>query len=219
MAESSEQQHKPGGSEDTPNQPSSPLESQDHSDRPIPPLQLFGLFFKIGALTFGGGVAMLGVMHHELVVSRGILSDEEFTDYVSLSTSVPGAIAVNMGYMLGLRFAGVLGVVLSVLGVVLPSVLIILFILLVLGGQLENPWITRFFTGASGAVAAQIAYSTLLFGKSVWRDVISMAVAVLCFALVLVTSLHPLLIVLIALVLRFILPHRGDGRYRSGRAG
>jgi chromate transport protein ChrA len=94
--------------------------------------------------------------------------------------------------------------------VILPSVLIIIFILLAMGGRLENPWVDRFFTGASGAVAAQIAYASILFGKSVWRDVISLVVAILCFTLVLLTDFHPLLIVLIALIIRFILPHRGD---------
>jgi chromate transporter len=182
------------------------------NDKPIRKRELFFLFFRIGAFTLGGGLAMVGVMRHELVEAKKLLTEEEFSDQFSLATSVPGAIAVNMGYILGLRFGGVFGAMLSILGVVLPSFLVIIGIVLLLGGSIENPLVGKFFRGASAAVAAQITFSTLMFAKTIRKDIISIIVALSAFVILFLTGVHPIAIIAGSLLIRLLLPFREKKR-------
>lgn len=91
-------------------------------------LKLFLTFFKIGAFTFGGGYAMIAIMHGELVEKKKWTVDDEFYDVVSIAESTPGPVAINMATFLGYKKAGVLGSIFATLGVVMPSFIIIFLI-------------------------------------------------------------------------------------------
>lgn len=88
-------------------------------------LDLFWTFFKIGAFTFGGGLAMLRLAQ-EQVLSKGWLQANEIIDFVALSESTPGPFAINMATYVGASQSGVLGALCATLGVVLPSFIVIL---------------------------------------------------------------------------------------------
>ena len=91
-------------------------------------VNIFGTFFRIGLFTLGGGLAMSPVMRHELVIKRQWLKDADFMSVMSLATVVPGAIAVNIAYLLGRRLRGKTGAAVAILGTILPSFFVILFI-------------------------------------------------------------------------------------------
>lgn len=90
-------------------------------------LELFLTFFQIGLFTFGGGASMIPIIQQE-VVSNGWLTEEQLLQYIAISESTPGPIAINMATFIGSTQGGVLGSVLATLGVVLPSFIIILLI-------------------------------------------------------------------------------------------
>lgn len=90
-------------------------------------LELFLTFFKIGLFTFGGGASMIPIIQQE-VVSNGWLTEEQLLQYIAISESTPGPIAVNMATFIGSTQGGIWGSVLATLGVVLPSFIIILLI-------------------------------------------------------------------------------------------
>lgn len=90
-------------------------------------LELFYTFFTIGLFTFGGGYAMLPLIQAE-VEAHGWLTMEELVDFVAISESTPGPLAVNISTYVGAETAGVLGSLCATLGVVLPSFLIILIV-------------------------------------------------------------------------------------------
>ena len=90
-------------------------------------LQLFLTFLEIGAVSFGGGYAMIPLIR-EKVISHGWLVEEELLNMIAVSESTPGPIAVNMATFIGSEQGGVLGAMLATLGVVLPSFIIILLI-------------------------------------------------------------------------------------------
>ena len=90
-------------------------------------LELFVTFMKIGAFTFGGGYSMIAMIQYE-AEHHGWLSQPELVDFVALSESTPGPLAVNMATFIGMKTGGILGAVLATLGVVLPSFVIILII-------------------------------------------------------------------------------------------
>lgn len=86
---------------------------------------LFWTFAKMGAITFGGGMAMLPILQREVVENRHWATEEELTDYYAIGQCTPGIIAVNTATFIGQKCAGVFGGILATLGVVFPSVVII----------------------------------------------------------------------------------------------
>lgn len=170
------------------------------------PWKIFIIFLRIGSFTFGGGISMVGVMRHELVDRARVMNDEEFTDSFAFATAIPGAIAVNMGLALGAKLAGWLGALAGILGVVLPSFSIILLVVAFLGAGFSNPLVMKFFLGAAGAVCAQIAYSAFKLGSRVVSDIPALILALLGFAMLVLTPLHPLLVMLACLILRLLIP-------------
>lgn len=90
-------------------------------------LKLFWTFFKIGAFTFGGGLAMLRIAQ-EQVLKNGWLDADQIIDFVALSESTPGPFAINMATYVGASQGGILGAACATLGVVLPSFMVILLV-------------------------------------------------------------------------------------------
>ena len=88
--------------------------------------QMFISFFKIGAFTFGGGYAMIPIIEEEVVNKRKWITKEEFMDILVVSQSFPGAMAVNCSTFVGYKIGGIIGGIMGLLGVVLPSFIIIL---------------------------------------------------------------------------------------------
>ena len=90
-------------------------------------LQLFLFFFRISAVTFGGGIVIMGMV--KLGISkRQDISDAEFSDMVSLAASVPGPLAVSVAWLLGRHYRGIKGSIAAVAGAVLPPFVIILIL-------------------------------------------------------------------------------------------
>jgi len=90
-------------------------------------IELFSIFFKIGLFSFGGGYAMIPMIRNE-IVSRGWLTAEGFANIVGIAEMTPGPIAINMATFVGFKTIGFFGSVAATLGVVMPSVLLILLI-------------------------------------------------------------------------------------------
>ena len=90
-------------------------------------LKLFLTFLKIGLVSFGGGYAMIPLMRDE-ALGNGWLTDEEFLNFVAVSESTPGPIAINMATFIGSSQAGFWGALCATIGVALPSFVIILII-------------------------------------------------------------------------------------------
>ena len=130
---------------------------------------LFATFFRIGLFTLGGGLAMSPVMRHELVFKRRWLQDGQFLSLLSLATVVPGAIAVNMAYLLGHRLRGKKGALAAVLGTILPSFFVILLVAGMLVPFFSLPGAVSFFRGCSLAVAGQLAFAGYVFGRKLLR--------------------------------------------------
>jgi chromate transporter len=125
-------------------------------------LELFATFFMIGAVTFGGGYAMLPMIQEQVGLRWGhIISQQSMIDFVAVSESTPGPIAINSATFVGYRVAGVLGSVCATLGVVLPSFVIILLLSFVLRQFQELEAVRYAFFGIRAGVLA-------LLCKSLW---------------------------------------------------
>ena len=69
-------------------------------------LESFGIFFKIGAFTIGGGYAMVPLIENEIVTKRKWIAQEDFIDLLAISQSAPGILAVNISIFIGYKLRG-----------------------------------------------------------------------------------------------------------------
>ncbi len=89
-------------------------------------LRLFWSFFQIGLLSFGGGYAAMPLIQQQAVAENSWLTMQEFADIITIAEMTPGPIAVNSATFVGLKVAGLLGAIISTLGCVFPSCVIVL---------------------------------------------------------------------------------------------
>lgn len=131
---------------------------------------LFISFARVGALTFGGGYAMIPILEREVVDNRGWASKEELMDYYAVSQCTPGVIAVNTATFIGYKTAGNIGGILATLGVVFPSVVIITVIAAVLSNFADIPAVKSAFAGIRVCVCVLIFNSVVKLYKSAVID-------------------------------------------------
>ena len=108
-------------------------------------LEAFSIFFKIGAFTIGGGYAMVPLIENEIVTKRNWIAKEDFIDLLAISQSAPGILAVNISIFIGYRLRGIRGSIITALGTILPSFLIILAIALFFHNFKNNTIVERIF--------------------------------------------------------------------------
>lgn len=118
-------------------------------------LKLFLNFFMIGTLSFGGGYGMISLVR-DTVLSNKWLTESEFMNFIAVSESTPGSIAVNMATFIGSSQGGVFGALVATLGVVLPSFFIILLIAAVLKNFMKYASVNAFLSGVRPCVVAMI---------------------------------------------------------------
>jgi len=165
---------------------------------------LFRAFFTIGALTFGGGYAMLPMLEREIVNKHKWATQEELLNYFAIGQCTPGVIAVNTATFVGSKVKGVIGGVVATLGVIAPSILIITVIAMVLQNFMEITWVQNAFAGIRVAVCALITASVVKLAKSNIKKHWHIALAVIAFIVVAVFSLSPVYVVVGCAVLSFI---------------
>lgn len=145
---------------------------------------LFLSFFKIGLVGFGGGVAVLAQIRAVTVRKRRWLTDSEFAEALALAQSLPGTSAGNSVTYIGLRLRGWRGACVSLIGFILPSMLIMIVLAIVYKHLRAFSDTQRFFHGLNGAVVALILVTTWRMGKNILTKRWQWWVAVLAFVAV-----------------------------------
>jgi chromate transporter len=133
-------------------------------------LELFLCFFKIGAFTFGGGFAMIPLIEREIVDNKKWINKKEVIDVFAVAQSLPGAIAINTSTFIGYKILGRLGAVISTIGVILPSVIIITLIAMFFSMVRGNPIFEQIFDGISPAIVALILVAGIKIAKQSIKD-------------------------------------------------
>ena len=131
-------------------------------------LELFVTFVKMGAVTFGGGYAMLPILQREIVENKKWGTDEELADYYAIGQCTPGVIAVNVATFIGRKTGGILGGIIATLGVVFPSVIIITMLAGVIQAYSSLEWVKHAFAGIRVCVCVLIFNAVIkLFSKAI----------------------------------------------------
>lgn len=118
-------------------------------------LLLFWTFFKIGLFTVGGGYAMIPMIESE-VISKGWLTEEALINFLAISESTPGPFAINMATFVGVSQKGILGGVFATLGVIAPSIIIIILIFKVYEKFIKNKYVKAVMNGIKAVVCGMI---------------------------------------------------------------
>lgn len=158
-------------------------------------VELFFVFFKIGAVTFGGGLAMLPIIEKELVIKRNWVTKDTLLDYFAIGQATPGIIAVNVATFLGYSRAGILGAIIATLGVVTPSIIIISIIAKFLSGFSENITVKKALAGINVVVAALLTKVLWGFRKKIFSSILAFILFLLAFLGIAFFNVNTILIV------------------------
>src|SRR5574344_1315756 len=137
-------------------------------------LDLFWTFAKMGAVTFGGGLAMMPIMQRELIEKKHWMTEDEMLDYFAVGQSTPGVIAVNVSTFVGYKEAGVIGGIIGTFGIVTPSLIIIMLIARFISSVDQYPLAQKALKGINVAVAALLTYVTITFTKKTVKKIVSL---------------------------------------------
>jgi len=146
--------------------------------------QLFFGFFRISAVTVGGGMAMLPLVIKYAVEKRGWLSREEMVDCMAISQTLPGPVIVNNSIFIGQRVAGFAGSCSAFIGSILPSFICIIIISTFLDRISGIPQVAGFFKGALAAAAGLVAVACFRIGKDVVKRLPDWLIAIAAFVAV-----------------------------------
>ncbi len=147
-------------------------------------LLLFYEFFKIGLFAIGGGLVTVPFLF-DLSASYGWFSAKELADMIAIAESTPGPLGVNMATYAGYNSAGLLGAVIATLGLVTPSVIVIILVAKLMNKYQCNSRVQTVLSGIRPAVLALILFAGLQIAKLSLADLLSRMV----FAMVLVSFL------------------------------
>lgn len=162
-------------------------------------LTLFLSTFQLSAFTFGGGFVIVPLMRKKFVEKLGWIGEQEMLDLTAIAQSSPGAIAVNASILVGYRIAGIPGALLTVLGTVLPPLIIISVISMFYAAFRDNTIVNMAMNGMLAGVAAVICDVVLTLGKGILqlRRLLPILILLTSFAAVRFFQVNIILIILV----------------------
>ena len=163
--------------------------------------EIFLVFFRIGAFTFGGGYAMLPLIQNAVVDKKKWLDDKEFIDMLAIAQSMPGPIALNTAIFVGNKRRGVKGSIFSSLGIILPSFITILLLVIVFTQFRDNRGVEAVFKGIRPAVVALIFAPLLRMGRNAEITWSTLWIPIVIALVVGLLHVSPIYIILIAITL------------------
>lgn len=172
-------------------------------------MNLFIAFARVGALTFGGGYAMLPILQREIVEKNNWATDEELMDYYAIGQCTPGVIAVNTATFIGQKNKGIIGGIMATLGVVMPSLIIITAIAAFISNFSDMAIVKNAFAGVRVCVCVLIFNAVVKLWKSSVVDKATMIIFIGVFLGSALTDLSPILFIVISAIAGIIIKNLG----------
>ncbi|MFA6692297.1 MAG: chromate transporter [Acholeplasmataceae bacterium] len=161
---------------------------------------IFMTFFKIGLFTFGGGLAMIPIIKRD-IVDKGWIEDEVLADYIAVSQVAPGMIAINIATLVGNHLRGRKGSLAAVLGVALPSLIIITLIAMFFKTFMEIPLVVSALKGILIVVVIFLGYAVITMGQKAIKNFFLLFYALLVFSAVYFFNVSTILALMSAFVI------------------
>ena len=163
-------------------------------------MALYWAFFRIGGLTFGGGLTMLPMLKYELVEKRDWITEEDLIDCYAIGQCTTGIIAINTATFVGYKRKGIAGGIFSTLGMMSPSVIIITLVAMCLEQFINNVWVQHALMGVRGVVCALMLNTVITLAK---KSLVSPITWVICGLAFLASMFTPTPLIVIVLVAAF----------------
>ncbi|MGM0365883.1 MAG: chromate transporter [Actinomycetota bacterium] len=167
-------------------------------------LQLFIIFLKIGAFTFGGGFAMIPLIEREVVDRKKWICFSDMCDILAISQSFPGAVAINSATIVGYRVGGYPGAVFATLGVVLPSFIILTLIGMAFTNIMDIGAVKAALRGIGACVVSLLIAAAIRVARNAVRGIISVLVAIGALLLILWAQIHPIYAIIFGIFIGLI---------------
>ncbi len=168
------------------------------------PLALFWFFFRIGWFTFGGGWSILSQMEREYIEKHKAITQEELLDITSVGRSLPGIMITNISWLFGYRLGGIPCALAAMLGMILPSILILSGIGLCYTALRDNPFVMRVLAGIRCAVVPIIGHAGWSLSKAALKDKLCYTAFAIALLLCLFTNLGNIPVVLLGVLAGFL---------------
>ncbi len=182
-------------------------------------LDLFLTYAKIGAMTFGGGYAMLPILKREIVERKKWVTEADIIDCYAIGQCTPGVIAVNAATLVGYQKKGFLGGLVATLGVITPPMLIIMSIATVLQTFSENEYVKHALAGMNVAICAVIALTIFNLVKKTWKNIPSVVIGLVVLGVTLAFDIPTVIIVVVAAAVGIVVFNVKNKRAKDGKGG
>lgn len=164
-------------------------------------LKLFWTFFKIGLFTFGGGYAMISIIHKESVEKNKWITSEDMNNIIVVAESTPGPIAINSSTFIGYKVGKLLGAIVSVIGIALPSLLIITLISIFIN-DFKNITIIKYaFEGIRAAIIILMIEAIIKLSKPLNKNALFYCILITAFILNFFFNVNAILIIITGIFL------------------
>ncbi|MEO0089088.1 MAG: chromate efflux transporter [candidate division WOR-3 bacterium] len=170
----------------------------------LPLFILFSLFFKIGALIFGGGYAAIPFIKQEFVDFRQCLSEKDFLVGVGISQITPGPVAI-IATFIGYKLGGILGSIIATIAIFLPSGIMLYFVIRLYQKIEKNFYIQSFLFGVKPAIIGFIFQTSIFFFLKIinnwWLTIFSLII----FIFLIITNIEPFYIIIFSIFFNFLI--------------
>lgn len=173
-------------------------------------LALYAAFFRIGGLTFGGGLTMLPMLKFELVEKNKWVEESDLLDYYAVGQCTPGIIAVNVATFVGYKKKGIPGAIFSTLGMISPSLIIVSILALFLEQFMSNQIVAHAVGGIKVIVCALMLNTVVTMAKKTVKGLLTGIICVIGFLLSMFSPVPTVVIVILAGIFGVIM-------YKMGR--
>ena len=182
-------------------------------------LELFIVFFKLGAFTIGGGIAMLPLLQNTLINEKKWFTKEEFMDIVAVCQSLPGVVAINMATYVGYKKKGLIGSIVSTFGVTIPSFIMILIIAKFITSLGDNGVLMGAMAGLRAAALGMVVVALIQLMPAAIKNKWAMLAAIVAFVLIAILKVNTAYVILLFAVLGITVTFAGSRKMAAAANG
>ncbi len=174
-------------------------------DNKVSLIQLFLSFFTVGAITFGGGYAMLPFLEREMCEKNKWITNDQLLDFYAIAQCTPGVIAINVATYIGYNKRGILGAMVASLAVISPSMIIITLITAIFTNFQNNVYVIRAISGIKVVVCAMMTHTIYKMTKKSIVDISSFLLFIAAIISVFIFNINIIIILLSGLILGLLI--------------
>lgn len=167
-------------------------------------LNLFWTFLKIGLFTFGGGYAMISLIHKEAVEKNKWINEEDMSNIIVVAESTPGPISINASTFIGYKVGKLLGAIVSICGLILPSLITITLITILLNLFENSSIITYAFEGIRAAIIILMVEAIFKLSKSLKKNAFFYSLILISFILNFFFNISAIILIITGIILALL---------------